>query len=555
MRPGDTLRAESEITAVRSRPEGASGRVRRTIRGYDQRGTVVAVIDEDREVPPAALENRLLTPPRPVRYGAPPGAGTMGAAAAPGSEWRRASSHGIRQIHTRRRGTATRLSVGALAAAIDRDGPPGASAIAQDGEFDIARYADAGCTVDILLVDGERDERGLLDKEAEIEAATGIDINVTTLALGDEVAAVDQNIRADESAFDIVDVLGFFEAGAVGSGLMERLNDYVSDPTRTPADYDLEDFPPGVLGYQGYFDVENGTFGGDDLYLIPGIHSGSAILFYRQDLLDAAGIAVPTTWEEYLAAAEALTSGDVAGSAMVAAPADVTAFLVDWYTRFITMGGQMVSGSKDDGTLRINLDSPEGIAALQNMIDLVPYSPEGVTGFGFTEATDQFAIGKVAMFPTWSTIAGSLYGPDSLVADTVAVAPMPADDGNPRSIRGGWGLGIPANLPQEAKDCAWHILTQITSADVRGVPGPQLPDRPESIVDRDQPGDRRGTPVHPRGGRRARERAVPRVRGSPADVRDRRRGGTRDQPRVDRHEGRRYRHGRRPGRRRRHPRA
>ena len=47
-------------------------------------------------------------------------------------------------------------------------------------------------SVDILLVDGERDERGLLDKEAEIEAATGIDINVTTLALGDEVAAVFQ---------------------------------------------------------------------------------------------------------------------------------------------------------------------------------------------------------------------------------------------------------------------------------------------------------------------------------------------------------------------------
>jgi acyl dehydratase len=51
VRPGDTLRAESEVTAVRSRPEDASGNVRRTIRGYDQRGTVVAVIEEDREVP------------------------------------------------------------------------------------------------------------------------------------------------------------------------------------------------------------------------------------------------------------------------------------------------------------------------------------------------------------------------------------------------------------------------------------------------------------------------------------------------------------------------
>ena len=48
--PGDTLRAESEIAAVRAVPGEPVGRVRRTIRGYDQRGDVVAVIDEDRQV-------------------------------------------------------------------------------------------------------------------------------------------------------------------------------------------------------------------------------------------------------------------------------------------------------------------------------------------------------------------------------------------------------------------------------------------------------------------------------------------------------------------------
>jgi ABC-type glycerol-3-phosphate transport system substrate-binding protein len=40
---------------------------------------------------------------------------------------------------------------------------------------------------------------------------------------------------------------------------------------------------------------------------------------------------------------------------------------------------------------------------------------------------------------------------------------MPADDGNPRAIRGGWGLGIPTNIPQANKDAAWHILTFLTS--------------------------------------------------------------------------------------------
>jgi ABC-type glycerol-3-phosphate transport system substrate-binding protein len=364
-------------------------------------------------------------------------------------------------IHTGRRGAVTRLSAGGLAATVCLL-IPGGGVLAQEGEFD--PMVCAGQTVNIALVAGERDELGLLDKEAEIEAATGVNLEITTEALGDLVASNNQNLEAPESAVDIMHVLGFTVAQTVGAGLFEPLQPYLDDPSKTPADYDFADFPAGQLEYTGYFDVETGQFGGDTLYLIPGIHSGSVLLFYRQDLLDAAGIEVPTTWQEYLDAAAALTTEDVAGSAMVGLN-DVSAFLVDWYSRFITMGGQLTSGDKNDGTLRTNLDSPEAVAALQNMIDLLPYSPEAVAAYGFTEALDAFSAGRVALWPAWATIAGALFGPDSGVADTVAVAPMPADDGNPRGIRGGWGLGIPANLPQERKDCAWHILTYLTSKD------------------------------------------------------------------------------------------
>jgi ABC-type glycerol-3-phosphate transport system substrate-binding protein len=142
---------------------------------------------------------------------------------------------------------------------------------------------------------------------------------------------------------------------------------------------------------------------------------------------------------------------------------DWSTFLVDWYTRYNTMGGALTSGNKNDGTLEVHFDSPEGVAAIQNMIDLLPSSPEAVTTYGFTEQFNAFLAGKVAMMPFWSTIGGALVAPDSPVKDTVAFAPVPADDGNPRGIRGGWGLGIPKNLPQERKDCAWLILTQITS--------------------------------------------------------------------------------------------
>ncbi len=113
------------------------------------------------------------------------------------------------------------------------------------GAFD--PMACAGKTVRIALVDGERDDLGLRDKEAEIEAATGIDIQLTTMALAQLNESIAQNLRAPESAFDITHILGFTVAGTAGAGLLEELTPYVTDPAKTPADYDFADFPAGQL--------------------------------------------------------------------------------------------------------------------------------------------------------------------------------------------------------------------------------------------------------------------------------------------------------------------
>jgi multiple sugar transport system substrate-binding protein len=347
-------------------------------------------------------------------------------------------------------------SVGASAGAAT----PAASAGAEG--YDPMRYA--GETVRIALVDGERDDLGLRDKIPEIKERMGLDVELTTMALGALLESNNQNLRAPESAFDVLHVLGFSVAGTVGAGLFHELTDWVADPDRTPADYDLADFPAGQLEYTGYFDVEAGTYGGEDLYLIPGIHSGSCILFYRKDLLEAAGVGVPTTWEDYLAAAQALNKDGVAGNCMIGAN-DVSLFLVDWYTRFITMGGQLTTGDRASKTLNTQFTSPEAVRATQHMIDCVQYAPAAVTSYGFTEALDAFATGKVAMMVFWSTIGGSLYNTESsTVADTTGDAVVPADEGQtPQAIRGGWGLGIPNNLPEHNKDVAWHFLTYLTS--------------------------------------------------------------------------------------------
>ena len=113
-------------------------------------------------------------------------------------------ANGIEGQGVLRRAGAAGLAATLLAGAFVTSAAP---VFAAEGAFD--PMACAGKAVRIALVDGERDDMGLRDKEAEIEAATGIDIQLTTMAIGPLGESIAQNLRADESAFDIIHVIGF----------------------------------------------------------------------------------------------------------------------------------------------------------------------------------------------------------------------------------------------------------------------------------------------------------------------------------------------------------
>ena len=313
----------------------------------------------------------------------------------------------------------------------------------------------AGSTVN-LLVAAEGDEKGVQDKIGEIKKRFGIDVKMTALAVGPLIQKSNQSFKAPTGTYDAVMVLGFTVAQMVGGGFFEPLNKYVA---KAPKGYDFNDFPKGELNYVGYFDPAHGRFGGKTLYLVPGLHGGSVIMFYRKDLLKAAGVAVPKTWGQYLAAAEKLHGNGVSGNSMIAKSGDVSMFLVDWYTRFANSGGVLMSGSPQAKNFSPRLTSPAAVAALQHMVDCVQFADKGVNSYDFTASTDAFSAGKTAMMLMWSTIGGPVYSPkSSKVSSKVSVAPPP---GKGTAVRGGWGMGIPKNAKN--KDAAWTVIAYLTS--------------------------------------------------------------------------------------------
>jgi len=323
----------------------------------------------------------------------------------------------------------------------------------------------AGTKLSILMTGDENDHRALGDLLPKLKEETGIELEITSPALGPLIEKTLQNLKADRSSFELIEYLGFLTTQQVGGGYFEQLNSYINDPNQTPPDWDFKDFIPMALNNVGIYDMKAGMVGqGSDVYGIPALHSGSVIYFYRKDLFDKAGLQPAKTWDDFKAAAQKLNSPDVAGCSFVG-NTEFSLATVDWYTRFITTGGKLMTGDPHAKNFKPQINSPEGIGALQMLIDLLPYAPKNVTTYGFAENVDGFSTGKIAQMIFWSTIAGPVFNKDnSLVADKTGTGLVPAAAGQtPRAIQGGWGVGIPKNVDPAKKPAAWLALTWITN--------------------------------------------------------------------------------------------
>jgi multiple sugar transport system substrate-binding protein len=133
---------------------------------------------------------------------------------------------------------------------------------------------------------------------------------------------------------------------------------------------------------------------GDTQLAVP-TDAWSQLLFYRKDLFDAAGLAAPETYEDIMAAAEALDSDDVAGFVGATTPGD--AFTQQTFEHLALANGcQLV-----DDAGEITIDSDQCVEAFQFYQDLIGnYSVAGTQDVDTVRAS--YFAGQAAM-AIWST--------------------------------------------------------------------------------------------------------------------------------------------------------
>jgi len=156
---------------------------------------------------------------------------------------------------------------------------------------------------------------------------------------------------------------------------------------------------------------------GDKFYGIP-LDAAPMGLMYRADLLDAAGITPPTTWDEFAKDAETYRAANPDGYLVNSALSDQALNVMLWQAG--------VSPVQTDGeNITIGYDSKDAVKVAEYWSDLADKGFAGNLPIGAPEWIQAVAEGKIAtlLAPAWFTGVVASVAPDN--AGDWRVAPMP----------------------------------------------------------------------------------------------------------------------------------
>jgi len=279
--------------------------------------------------------------------------------------------------------------------------------------------AAAGQKIFVAMTD-QTDTDVLAQQLAQFTALTGIQVDYQKL--GDVTQKELVDLQAGAGTIDVMQLDSQVIPEYVRDGYLTDLATFMGDPKAfDPSWYKPEDLV-------GAF-VELGKQAGKQ-YAIPA-YLETTLLYYRKDLFDAKGIAVPNTIDEVKAAAAAFN--------------DPAKKFYGWNTvgqkgadqnvyRFMTFAGAygatIFKDYPNDYTVTVN--SPEMIQALTAYAGLLKdYGPPGVANWGWDEAGNFAAAGGSAMY-----------------LDTYDEAQSPLDDPSSSKTVGKWGCAPTPGVTQ-----------------------------------------------------------------------------------------------------------
>ena len=266
---------------------------------------------------------------------------------------------------------------------------------------------------------------------------------------------LEENILRERVTTDIATKGGQYDVITIGTYEVPiwAKQEWLVPLTDLPAEYNVDDLLPAVRDALS----TDGT-----LYAAP-FYGESAMVMYRTDLAEAAGVTIPEspTWTDIKTAAEKMTNkdGEVYGICLRGK--------AGWGENmaFMTAMANSYGARWFDMEWKPQFDSPEWKEALNDYLALMTnYGPPGASSNGFNENLSLFQQGKCGIWIDATVAASFVTDPaNSTVADKVGFAQFPNKEGvdNHGNWLWAWSLAIPAS--SDAPDAAKTFINWATS--------------------------------------------------------------------------------------------
>jgi len=237
--------------------------------------------------------------------------------------------------------------------------------------------------------------------------------------------------------------MSFWTASAVSNNLIMPLDEFVN---REEFDKRFTSAGRSYAMYQ------------DKIYAIPW-RAGASVFLLNCKMFEEAGVEIPKlgwNWNDLAEISKKLTNKDKGtyGFGLVGSSTD---YATEWqfWPFLLQAGGKIIENN------RAVFNSEAGVKALEYLISLKPYMPEGFTSMDLNQLVDLMVSDKVAMFEDGPWFIGIIQNghPDF----KICVAPMTVGD-MPGNITGGTALGI--SPLSKHKQEAWKFIEYMTSDDV-----------------------------------------------------------------------------------------
>jgi multiple sugar transport system substrate-binding protein len=190
-------------------------------------------------------------------------------------------------------------------------------------------------------------------------------------------------------------------------------------------------------------------------------------LYYRKDILDQLGLAAPTTYEEVLAAAEAIKA-----AGLMDAPFALNTG-VGWNLgeEFVNMHLGMGGSFFKEGTAEPAINTETGIATLNMLKSLVAYSGPDFLTFDSNATQAQWEAGNLALATMWGSRGGAILDGEGSTAEItgatmLAAAPNVGGGAIPATTLWWDGFTIAANVSDADAEASFIAMVNGISDEV-----------------------------------------------------------------------------------------